>query len=630
MAIDTDKYGRVLAISQTIKSWLADAPAYLQWLQEKFPWRFRFKSLTSRLFVFNLIGVLVLIIGVFYFSQTRKWLIQDATQNLRTQGEIIAAAIARNANAGHVAVNLDADQLLESDIAGNRNFDDGQFTGLEFPIKPQLIAPIFKQLVRPTNTRARIYSLDGTLILDSDTLLSRGRISREDLPPLSETNSTSLWDNSQKYIDQFSAWFRGVQLPLYKEIGDGNGNAYSEVRLAINGDSTPMLMLNEQGQHIVSIGVPVRRIKAVLGALQLTTRGGDIDRRIADERWTYVVLASAAILATILSTMLLAGTIAQPMKKLSAAANHVRRSIRARTEIPEMPGRLDEIGQLSAAFGDMTQALYRRIEASEKFAADVAHELKNPLTSVRSAAQTLKGAKSESVRQELIETIENDVSRLDRLITDIAKSSRLDAELAMGDLTALDIGEMLASIIGVFNDIHEDKDVEIKLDLKTIPLGSSEYTVLGHQDRLAQVLNNLIDNAVSFSPAGTSVWVRAGRMGKEIIVRIEDEGPGIPPKNIEKIFNRFYTDRPDPDAFGMNSGLGLSISRDIIAAHKGKIWAENRYAKATDERDHNDNSKVGDISVSNANDVLSENHKILGARFVIALPVEKASSRGAG
>ena len=611
MAIDTDKYGRVSALSATIKSWLVQVPDQIKWLQEKFPWRFRFRSLTGRLFVFNLIGVLILIIGVFYFSQTRQWLIEDSTRNLRAQGEIIAAAIARTTNASRANVNLDEEELFQSDIDGTRDLDSTELERLELPIKPQLIAPVFRQLIRPTNTRARIYSLDGTLILDSDTVLTRGKIFGEELPSLNDNEKSGVWYSLQEKMDKFFGWFRNIELPLYKDIGDANGNAYTEVRLAINGDTSSLVMVNEKRQHIVSIGVPVRRGKMVLGALQLTTRGGDIDKRLAEERQTFIMLAAAAILATVLSTLLLAGTIGRPMKRLSEAAKHVRRSIRARTEIPDMTDRLDEIGQLSAAFSDMTQALYRRIEASEKFAADVTHELKNPLTSVRSAAETLKVAKSPELRQELCETIENDVRRLDRLITDIASSSRLDAELALGDLQSLDIGEMLNAIINIFNDIHEASDISIKLDLKTVPSGSDEYSVLAHESRLAQVLNNLIDNAISFSPKGSTVWVRAERLATEIEIRVEDEGLGIPPENIEKIFNRFYTDRPNPDAFGLNSGLGLSISRDIIAAHKGQIWAENRYASK---------SSKGNTKSAERGD------QALGARFIIRLPAEPADS----
>ena len=608
MAIDTDKFSRVSAISARMKSWALRVPNHVKWLQEKFPWRFRFRSLTTRLFVFNLIGILLLITGVFYFNHTRQWLIEDATKNLRAQGEIIAAAIARNADANRTNINIDAEQLLESDIEGNRDFENSHIAALEFPIKPQLIAPVFRQLVRPTNTRARVYSLDGTLILDSDVFLTGGLASAKNISPASNNDKTGIWAQFQKELNTYLAWFRGVELPLYRDIGDANGNAYSEVRLAINGNTTPLLMVNEEGQHIVSIGVPVRRSKSTLGALQLTTRGGDIDKRLAEERWTLFLLANAAILATILSTLMLAGTIGRPMRRLSEAAKHVRRTIRARTEIPEMPHRLDEIGQLSAAFRDMTVALYRRIEASEKFAADVAHELKNPLTSVRSAAETLKFAKSEEDRQDLIETIENDVKRLDRLITDIASSSRLDAELAMGDLKSLDISEMLKVIIDVFRDIHEDRNVTIELDLAAIPDGSDQYQILGHDSRLGQVLNNLIENAISFSPEGSTVWVRARRVGADVEITIEDEGPGIPPKNIEKIFKRFYTDRPDPDEFGLNSGLGLSISRDIIMAHNGRIWAENRYAG---------DGNVDKSTPSNPGD-------ILGARFVICLPTELA------
>jgi len=629
MAVDTDKNWRIYGIPAAFRSWVAALKSFqtaarrspvmtqkwvrqtqeqIKWLRGKIPFSFRFRSLTSRLFVFNLVGVLVLIVGVFYFSQTRQWLIEDATSNLKTQGEIIAAAIARNATSTPRVNNFDQDQLLASDIAGADEISDQGLSALEFPIKPELITPIIRILVRPTNTRARVYSTDGTLLIDSDNLLTQGQILISDLPAISNGPTMGLWDELQRSWNNILASIKRVQLPLYKDIGDANGNAYSEVRLALNGDTTPLLLLNEKGQHIVSIGVPVRRENTVLGALQLTTRAGDIDKRLAAERWVFIVLAAAAILATVLSTLMLAGTIARPMKRLSEAANHVKRTIRARAEIPDMSDRPDEIGQLSGAFSDMTLALYRRIEASEKFAADVAHELKNPLTSVRSAAESLKFVKNDEDRQELVETIENDVQRLDRLITDIASASRLDAELAMGDLQPLDLNELLNNIIAVFNEIHETDGVEVKLHLMDVPLGSDHYVVQGHASRLSQVLDNLVSNAISFAPRGSIVWVRAQRNDNEIEIAIEDDGPGIPPENIDRIFKRFYTDRPEPDAFGRNSGLGLSISREIVLAHKGRIWAENRYGEDAD------------ITPDSA-----DTPKSLGARFVIRLPAETLS-----
>ncbi len=608
MAVDTDRNWRLHGIPGALKSWVERAQEQLNWLRGKITWRFRFRSLTARLFVFNLVGILILIVGVFYFSQTRKWLIEDATSNLKTQGEIIAAAIARSATSTPSGLNLDDDELLASDIAGGNEIGDAGFSALEFPIKPELVASIIRKLVRPTNTRARIYSPDGTLIIDSDTLLTQGQILRSNLPPVADGRETGLWDDLQRRLQGLLASIKRVHLPIYKDIGDANGNAYSEVRLALNGDTTPLLLLNEKGQHIVSIGVPVSRANTVLGALQLTTRGGDIDKRLAAERWVFIVLAAAAFLASILSTLMLAGTIGRPMRKLSDAANHVRRTIRARAEIPDMSDRPDEIGQLSGAFSDMTQALYRRIEASEKFAADVVHELKNPLTSVRSAAESLKLVKSDEARQELVETIENDVRRLDRLITDIASASRLDAELAMGDLQPLALNSLLSDIIEVFNDLHQDDGIQVALNLTAAPSGQDHYVVQGHKSRLGQVLNNLISNAISFSPQGSTVRVGARRQNDWIEIAIEDDGPGIPPENLDRIFKRFYTDRPEPDSFSRNSGLGLSISREIVLAHKGKIWAENRYAcnsaKAGDDQDGADAATDG----------------IIGARFIICLP----------
>jgi two-component system sensor histidine kinase ChvG len=252
----------------------------------------------------------------------------------------------------------------------------------------------------------------------------------------------------------------------------------------------------------------------------------------------------------------------------------VRHSVRARAEIPDFTDRTDEIGHLSGALRDMTTALYRRIDAIESFAADVAHELKNPLTSLRSATETLPLAKTDESKERLMEIIQHDVRRLDRLISDISDASRLDAELAREDAAAVDMAELLRTTVSLFNDIHRDDTLEVVLDIAYAP-GARPYRVIGHDSRLSQVIVNLLDNAISFSPPGGRVAVVARRIGPEIQIAVEDEGPGIPAENLERIFERFYTDSPQV-SFGQNSGIGLNISRKIVVAHGGRLFAENR------------------------------------------------------
>ena len=346
--------------------------------------------------------------------------------------------------------------------------------------------------------------------------------------------------------------------------------------------------MNKRGETIVSVAVPIERTRSIRGVLLLSTQGGDIDAIIATERWALVRVFLVAATVTFLLSLFLAGTIAGPMRRLAEAAERVRRGITSRQEIPDFTGRSDEIGHLSGALRDMTHALYTRIEAIESFAADVAHELKNPLTSLRSAVETLPRIKAEESRERLMAVIQHDIRRLDRLISDISDASRLDAELARGGGGPVDLASLARAVVDVANNVSWRDDVTVQLDLETDPEGGATahlgYVVYGHDSRLGQVLTNLIDNARSFSPPGGTVRValrhafRPDRdedteAGVEIIV--DDEGPGIPADAFERIFERFYTDRPS-QGFGQNSGLGLSISRQIIEAHRGLIWAENR------------------------------------------------------
>jgi two-component system sensor histidine kinase ChvG len=288
--------------------------------------------------------------------------------------------------------------------------------------------------------------------------------------------------------------------------------------------------------------------------------------------------------------------------------------VKSRQEIPDFSQRQDEIGHLSGALRDMTTALYNRIEAIEHFAADVAHELKNPLTSLRSAVETLPIARDEAARNRLLTIIKHDVGRLDRLITDISDASRLDAELARADMAAVDLSAVLRTVVGMAREVDRGDGVEVTLDIRPSADARRRWRVLGHDSRLAQVFDNLIDNARSFSSPGASVRVTlrveqsigpGGHMldGYEIVV--DDDGPGIPAHAFERIFERFYTDRPE-HGFGQNSGLGLSISRQIVEAHNGRIRAMNRTGA---EPEGTDSACAGD--------------EILGARFVLWLPAAK-------
>jgi two-component system sensor histidine kinase ChvG len=263
------------------------------------------------------------------------------------------------------------------------------------------------------------------------------------------------------------------------------------------------------------------------------------------------------------------------MRRLAEAADRVRKGVQARQEIPDFTDRSDEIGHLSRALREMTRTLYNRIEAIESFAADVAHELKNPLTSLRSAVETLPLAPTDESRHRLMAVIQDDVKRLDRLISDISDASRLDAELAREDAEPVDLVKLLEAVTSVATELRRDGQAPIVLSIERHAQGRDAYLVIGHDSRLGQVVTNLIDNARSFSPEQGIVRVGLKRLKNDIDITVEDEGPGVPPHALERIFERFYTDRPD-QGFGQNSGLGLSISRQIVEAHNGTIRADNR------------------------------------------------------
>jgi two-component system sensor histidine kinase ChvG len=541
----------------------------LGWLNSLSIVRFFSRSLLRRILVTNLIGLGIIIGGIHYMGQYHAWLIDAKRESLKIQGEIIATAIATNATVESNRVVVDPDKLTEPQRTA---FND--FASLELSIRPERVTPILRRLIQPTQTRARIYGRDGTLIVDTAKLLSRGQIARGD-PVVTHEDDVPKTKN---FWTRLKAWLIDKELPVYKEIGSAKGTAYKEVQQALDGRTTAMLLLNERGEQMVSLAVPIQRMNKVQGVLLLSTRPGEIDRVLSEERSIIWTLASIAALATFVTSLLLSRTVVDPMRRLSAAAEHVSRNITARHELPDYKDRSDEVGQMASAFSDMTSALYRRIEASENFAADVAHELKNPLTAARSTAEALAYAKSDQQRAELVGQIQGELQRLNRLITDVSATSRLDAELARQEMQPVNVTVVLENVVNIFREILQANTRTVSLVIEHPKLDADQaFMVYGNDSRLGQVVTNLIDNAISFSPEAGIVVVRARHEGRTVEVVIEDEGPGIPEDRLEIIFDRFYTDRPATEALrGKNSGLGLSISREIMRSHGGEIFAENR------------------------------------------------------
>jgi two-component system, OmpR family, sensor histidine kinase ChvG len=551
-----------------------------------------FSSLTRRILFLNVAGLLALVVGILYLSQFRAGLIDARVQSLLVQGEIIAAAIAASATVETNAITIDPDRLLELHAGDSYGPSDEALSGLEFPINPERVAPVLRRLIEPTRTRGRIYDRDGVLLLDSRNLYGRGDVLRFDLAP-PNAERPGLIERSWIAI---RTWLGRGDLPLYRELGPENGRGYPEVVHALDGQKASVVRINDRGEVIISVAVPVQRFRAVRGAMLLSTQGGDIDHMVEAERLAVFKVFLIAVGVMVLLSVLLAGTIAGPVRRLSDAAERVRRRIRTRVEIPDFTDRRDEIGHLSGALRDMTNALYSRIEAIESFAADVAHELKNPLTSLRSAVETLPLAKTDESRARLLHIIEHDVRRLDRLISDVSDASRLDAELQRQEAAPVDLMKLLGTVVTVANEVRRDDGVSITLAFEGG--GPRTFSVLGHDSRLGQVVDNLIENARSFSAPGSSVRILCRRLRNSVEIIVDDDGPGIRPDALERIFERFYTDRPH-QGFGQNSGLGLSISKQIIDAHGGGIRAENR------------------LGVAKGADGLPV---VLGARFAVRLP----------
>ncbi|MBV9909345.1 MAG: stimulus-sensing domain-containing protein [Hyphomicrobiales bacterium] len=592
----------------------------LRWLRARLrvAWRFltaRFSSsLTRRIVVLNLGGLVVLVVGFLLLDQFRADLIAAREQSLTIQADIIAAAISASATGDTDSITIDPDKLLQlapgETVAPTPSDEDAT----QFSINPALVGPFLHRLVTPTHTRARVYDSDGRLLLDSRSYSARGSVVRSDLPDVSERHGFADW-----IVAHLRSWFLTSTAPGAEDPWATNGQTMPEVSGALQGKTQSLVRVNHAGETIVSVGVPIQHMMATRGALLLSTQGGDIDRVITSARLAQLRFFLVLAVVMLVLSLSLANTIAEPVRRLADAAERVRRGIRSRQQIPDFTARSDEIGHLSRALRDMTRALYNRLDAIESFAADVAHELKNPLTSLRSALETLPRVGAGHSRDRLIAVMQHDVRRLDRLISDISDASRLDAELARGEAGPVDVAALLRAVVSMAQDSPRGVRVELSIPVRRGKNAGADYFVLGHDSRLAQVVTNLIDNACSFSEPGGVVRVALERASARtdseekpvdrVVITVDDDGPGIPPHALERIFERFYTDRPS-QGFGQNSGLGLSISRQIAEAHGGRIWACNRPGELASVRVESPETDASDEMTRHG----------AGARFVVELP----------
>ena len=505
-----------------------------------------FSALTRMIFLSNLLGLIILIIGALTLNQFSRGLIDAKVENLKSQTRLISNLL------GDQATGLGTIAVLDENAARQ----------------------IMRRIDVPDKARVRLYDKNGTLIADSDLLDDSVEVGvLEPIVPVEEAVivKDKWWIRLQDWAD------RTVKdLPIYK-------NHRTELRRYLERDIKAALLgdtiAGEQYENddlIVAVAMPVKRVQSVQGAIVFETH--DVDTILASQRRGLTPIIIIAVLASMLSSLALTLFIALPIRKLARAAEQVRRSSKKRDAIPDLSERGDEIGDLSLVLRDMTGGLYNRIDDIANFAADVAHEIKNPLTSLRSASETLRIAKTAEQRGKMIDIIENDVARMDRLITDISKASRMDAALAKEASEPLDVNTFLTDMADFYTQTKRETGVDVVAINEDEGDDAEPLIVRALEISLGQVLRNLIDNALTFSPkeGGASVRLKVVRVEEQAIITVEDDGPGIPKDDLESIFTRFYTQRPEGAAFGNHSGLGLAICRQIMDAHHGTIMAENR------------------------------------------------------
>lgn len=531
--------------------------------------------LTLTIVLANLIGLVILLVGSFGVTQYRDGLVQAKLEGVRAQAQLFADVLAQ------VAINESECEPIAAEEASSIG---ATVCGLS--LSQRDVNSVFNRVWDSFEGRVRIFAAPppdetppvlnaGDLLID-DVMLRADEIVVEELAPVEEaTADNALWRaarTAESFLRRFmtggfrrSAARRTIEAELTEALAS---SPFAEDRGATS------VRFNEDGELVASVSVPIRRVQAIYGVV--TAEIGGIEDLVSDARLAILPFFGLACAAALLTSLLLTAAIAQPIRQLAVAADKVREGIAAagRARIPDFSSRKDEIGELSASLRSMTQAIYARIEAIESFAADVAHELKNPLTSIRSATETLDIATKPEAREKLMGVIKKDVARMDRLITDISNASRLDAELAREAREAVDLRKLLSDIVDLYRMTLKPNEARVFFD----PSGAPVY-LFGNATALGQVFRNLIDNARSFSPPDGEVRVfltAPSERDRVIQVIVDDDGPGIPPDAIEKVFSRFYTKRPQGSAFGNNSGLGLAISRQIVMSHDGVIWAENR------------------------------------------------------
>lgn len=520
----------------------------------------RASPLTRKIITFNLIALNVLVAGILYLNSSRDSLAVQRASALVSEAELIADVIE-----AQLPVGTPVDLTAGDEVDAAATLD-----GLDLR----------------SGVDVFVYDPVGTLIAQSQG--AKAEDTAED------DNNTILTDGLTWVWNQVSKPFNGTETPV--DIAPIEEQLKSLVPTSLNAGTQIENKLDADGGTLFTVMTPINQGENAVGVVAIASAAGEIDKLVRSERERVLQMFVVATLVSIGLSLVLASTIANPLADLAAAAElgrdkDARKMNPGRIRIPDLTARPDEIGRLSGALRGMVSALYNRIDGNEQFAADVAHEIKNPLASLRSAVGTLRLVKRDDQREKLLDVIDHDVRRLDRLVSDISNASRLDSELVKEEEEQFNLLTMVSNLGQYLGEDAKKKGVEFITDLPADPI-----MVHGLEARLAQVFVNLITNAISFCEDGDAIRVWARKRQNRVLVVVEDTGPGIPDQALSKIFKRFYSQRPD-EHFGNNSGLGLAISKQIIEAHGGVIWAEN-------------------IRPTEA-DITSEP---LGARFVVGLP----------
>ncbi|OUS17863.1 histidine kinase [Rhodospirillales bacterium 47_12_T64] len=524
-------------------------------------WR---SSLTHKILLINSLVLLIPVVGLMHLEQYRLSLIATELDALSIQGRAFSLSLGSTA-------------VVASQVGDEK-------------LVPELTRSLMRAMLNDIGVRARIFSTSGEMLADSLYLAGiGGPVEVGELPP---PGGVGMLDRIIRFYEKIINWLPGQDdWPLYREAQNQSAEDYTEVLIALNGEPAGMVRSDTSGRLVLSMAVPVQRYRQVLGALMLSKDAEVVSEAVQDRRRDILAVCGLALGVTVLLSLYLAGIIGRPLRRLANAADYVRYGKGRQYEIPDFTHRRDEIGDLSGALRAMTEALWSRMDAIEGFAADVAHEIKNPLTSLRSAVETVARVSDPDQQKRLMSIILDDVQRLDRLISDISDASRLDAELSRADMEDVDVGKLLEALVEIQCVNEGGPTFEVSVD------EGEDYLVQGLEGRLGQVFRNLMTNAQTFSPEGGKILLSAHTQEDCVVITIDDEGPGIIPGKLDAIFDRFYTERPQEEKFGTHSGLGLSISKQIIEAHNGTIKAVNR-----------ENSQG----------------EVLGARFVISLPIGQA------